>query len=336
VAKLPDLEHVKYVRSKGRLYAYFNTGKKQAGRAIYARLPDPSSPSFFASYAAFKAGRDRRDTPGYLVRNLIDDYTRSPDFVRRSPATRRNYHLQLGKVVEYLGRFPVDDLKPGDIRDVLDAKAWGAATQNLFVAVIGTAYRWGRQRGKTESEPAKDIGKLVTGQHEPWPESVLGAALASDNARIRLAVHLLYYTGQRIGDVCALRWGDIRGGEWRIIQQKTGKALQFPVYSALQAVLDETPRRSITILTGQNGRAISPVTIRQELVAFTAAQGRKCVPHGLRKNAVNALLEEGCTIAEVAAITGQSFGVVEHYAARVNQTKLGRAAMLKFERRAVE
>ena len=39
--KLPKLEHVKYVRAKGKLYAYFNTGRKNsAGHPIRVRLPD--------------------------------------------------------------------------------------------------------------------------------------------------------------------------------------------------------------------------------------------------------------------------------------------------------
>ena len=71
---------------------------------------------------------------------------------------------------------------------------------------------------------------------------------------------------------------------------------------------------------------------RKRLQAFTAALGIKTVPHGLRKNAVNALLEAGCTIAEVSAITGQTHQVVEHYAAKVNRRKLGKSAIVKFER----
>ena len=39
----------------------------------------------------------------------------------------------------------------------------------------------------------------------------------------------------------------------------------------------------------------------------------------------------GCTIAEVAAITGQTHQVVEHYAAKVNRRKLGKSAIVKFE-----
>jgi hypothetical protein len=50
------------------------------------------------------------------------------------------------------------------------------------------------------------------------------------------------------------------------------------------------------------------------------------------KSAVVMLLQAGCTTAEVAAITGQSFDMVEHYAKQVNQKKLAAAAILKWER----
>ncbi len=54
--------------------------------------------------------------------------------------------------------------------------------------------------------------------------------------------------------------------------------------------------------------------------------------HGLRKSAVVTLLEAGCTDAEVAAITGQSRQMIEHYSKQVNQKKLAAAAILKWER----
>ncbi len=53
-------------------------------------------------------------------------------------------------------------------------------------------------------------------------------------------------------------------------------------------------------------------------------------PHGLRKNAVGELLEAGCTVAETAAITGQSFQVVEHYAKDVRQAMLADEAINKW------
>lgn len=333
MAKLPKLDHVKYVRSKGKLYAYFNTGRKENGKPVYARLPDPSAVGFYDSYASFKAGRTKRAKAVYTVADLVDEYTRSSDFRDRATATQRLYHIQFAKVVDTLGKFAVDSVEPRHVRTILDNETWGAATQNIFVAVIGTAYTWGRKRGKATAEPTKDIAKAKTGEHDPWPDFVLEAALTSKIDRVRLAAHLLYFTGQRIGDVCALRWGDIRGGKVRLTQQKTKKQVAVPIHSELQAELDRTPRKGLTILTNAHGGAVTVPMIRDELQSFCAGQGAKTVPHGLRKNAVIALLEAGCTIAEVAAITGQTYPVVEHYAAKVNTDRLGDAAMLKFEAR---
>lgn len=66
--------------------------------------------------------------------------------------------------------------------------------------------------------------------------------------------------------------------------------------------------------------------------AFAPFRERRLVFHGLRKSAVvMLLLEAGCTDAEVAAITGQSRQMVEHYSIMVNQRKLARAAILKWQ-----
>ena len=74
-----------------------------------------------------------------------------------------------------------------------------------------------------------------------------------------------------------------------------------------------------------------PDVIRRELKAHAANFGTDLVPHGIRKNAVISLLESGATIAETAAITGQTFAIVEYYSRQVDQARLGSAAILKLE-----
>lgn len=333
MAKLPRLENIKYVRAKGRVYAYFNTGQKARGRPVYARLPDPSSPHFLASYQALKAGRTKRQSAVFTISALIDDYQRGAEFKGRSTATQNSYNIHLAKVDALLGKFSVDALEERHVRLMLDNEPWGPATKNLVVAVIGSAYRWGRRHGKTTADPVRGIGREKTGRHEPWPETVLEAALAADDDLVRLAVHLLYFTGQRIGDVTRMRWTDVRGGKVRIVQQKTGKPVSFPIAAELQAELGRAPRRGLTILTNDRGQPVKDAWLRGVLQDFTLELGAKTVPHGLRKNAVIALLEAGCTVAEVAAITGQSYAIVEHYAARINTDRLGSAAILKLDAR---
>lgn len=66
--------------------------------------------------------------------------------------------------------------------------------------------------------------------------------------------------------------------------------------------------------------------------AFSDFRLRRLVFHGLRKSAVNTLLEAGCSEAEVSAITGQSTEMIRHYSRMVNRKKLTRSAVSKLDR----
>lgn len=334
--KVDDLPHVKRVRAKGRDYYYFDTGVlNQHGKKVYKRLPDIKAPNFGDSYAAFKAGRTRRDSinPLLTVAQLINFYERSPEFSRLSPSTRRVYLISLRKIETYMGKAPVDDVRPSDVARLIGTMGTAVGAANMALAVVGSLYRWGRLKSHVHerTDPVGDHKPAETGSHAPWPLAILTAALAADDQRVKLATHLLYYTAQRISDVCQMRWNDIRGGTISITQAKTDKDLTIPLHRSLAALLEATPKRGMTILTSHTGAPISADRIRKELQTFAAGYGVKLVPHGLRKNAVIALLEAGCSVAETAAVSGQSFQMVEYYAKMRDQQKLSSAAILKWE-----
>lgn len=331
---LPKLPHIKYVKKSGRVYAYFNTGEKVDGKPVYKRLPDPSAIGFYESYAAEKAVRTKRQAPAYTVSRFIDEYTRSPSYTGRTDATRKLYRIQLDKFERLLGAEPLSKINASHFRLIIEHEQWGAATKNAFQSAVSALYAWGRRNDKTTISPMADMEKHQMGQHEPWPDSALDAALAAENDIIRLAVHILYFTGLRIGDACKLRWSDIRNNEITFTPTKTkryGKTLYIPLSAELRTELDRVTKSGLTVLARANGRPIRAEWLRETLQDFTKTHGAETVPHGLRKNAVIALLEAGCTTAETASITGQTMQIIEHYAARVNNRKLGQAAMLKFD-----
>ena len=269
MAKPPKLEHVKYVRSKGTLYAYFNTGKKRSnGRPIYARLPSPASASFFQSYAAMKGARDRKAVAPYSIAQLVEDYLASADYAEKSQGTRSLYASTARKVSRLLGKFPVDDLRRDDLQLVLDNEFAGAGSHNIFVSVLGVVYRFARERDRTTLEPTKDIRPRKGGSHKAWPQNALQAGLESRHDRTRLVVHLLYYTGQRIGDVMKMRWTDIHGGRVSVVQQKTGKALDIRLHRDLAAELERTPKRGLTIVTERDGKQMTSQVVRREIDAL--------------------------------------------------------------------
>lgn len=331
---LPD--HVKRVRSKGREYLYFNTGKKNArGQAIRTPLPPMSSPSFWPKYTGLLSARDQRAKAVYTVNSACDAYEASSDYAKKAVSTKKLYAYALRLIREALGAFPINALKRSHVQAVLDKGLPSPSAHDPFLAVLGIVYRQARRDGQTELFPAKDFDKRDGGTHEPWPEPVLEAGLRSEHDRTRLAVHLLYFTGQRIGDVCKMRWSDVRDGAIKVIQQKTGKELWVPMLSDLRDELDRTPKRGLTILPNYEGSPMGPQVIRKELKRHGASMGVAVVPHGLRKNAVISLLEAGCSVAEVSAITGQTYRIVEQYAAGISQRRMGEAAIIKLEAKRV-
>lgn len=333
--RLPKMPYVKFVRSKGSVYGYFNTGKKDAnGKRIYAPMGKHSSVGFQDTYVSMLGHRNRKQEKASTVADLAADYKQSADFQRLAKGTQKYYSIHLNHVCEHLGDFPIRDVKKAHLSEVVNNRLGTKnGTKNGFLAVFGVLHTYASQNELIDTvSPTKHIKPFKTGEHEPWPEPVLQAGLTSDHARTRLAIHLLYYTGARIGDVVGFRWNDILDGVLHFTEQKGGKSMAVPLHAALLAELENVPKRGITIIVSEEGKQMTHQVIRRELKRFAASQGHDgLVPHGLRKNAVNALLEAGCTPYEVQAITGQSLPMIEHYARKVNRAKLGKAAILKFE-----
>lgn len=335
--KAAEIPFVKRVRSKGRDYYYYDTGElKPSGAKLYKRLPDIKAPDFGDKLAAHNAWRTKRTkgrAVGLDVSGLIRFYRNSPEFARLADSSQRVYLITLNKIEAEMGEAPVDDITPKDVATFIGDMGNAPGSVNMALSVMSALYKWGRLKHHVErtTDPIGDHKAVPTGSHEPWPDHVLQAALASDKPRVKLAVHLLYFTAQRIGDVCKMTWNDVRDGMVSVKQDKTDKALTIKLHSKLRELLAATPKRGITILTTEDGRRPSTTTIREELKSFAADYGAKIVPHGLRKNAVIALLEAGCTVAETAAVSGQSFEMVEYYAKLRDQKLLSSAAILKWE-----
>ena len=148
-----------------------------------------------------------------------------------------------------------------------------------------------------------------------------------------MAVHLHLYTGQRTGDVCRMAWNALTpDGRIPVKQQKTGTDLLIPQHPALLDQLRTARRSTVTILSNRKSGSLKPAAFRDWVDAFAAEHGVNLVPHGLRRNAVNGLLEAGCSTAEVSSITGQSLAMIEHYAKERNQPRMAGVAMLKWGR----
>ena len=332
-----SLPYVKTVKAKGRLYYYFDTGeRKPNGAAILARLPDISSTDFGTRYSNLKAVRTKSENRKNLpsVGDLIRLYETSGKFKSLAPKTRDAYLIYMKRMAGIFldpkkGSWPAINVTRPDVRDLLDEL--GPAAQKMQLAVFRQVYQYADKQDKIPANfnPSKGVDvdhKAIP--HEAWPDTLVELALASP---VALPVALLYFTGQRIGAVARMRWADIQDGVLNVPPFKTTRILNIPLHTRLLAMLAKE-ERGITTIINKDGKPVSKDALYSRIkVWLISVDAGQYTPHGLRKCAVNTLLEAGCTVSEVSSITGQTLQMVEHYAKQRDDLKLARRAMGKWE-----
>lgn len=268
---------------------------------------------------------------------LILAYRRSPEWNKLKPSTRTTYGIYL-RVVEQLGHTKAAGVKRRtllEIRNALaSARGNGAATG--YMRVVSSVFSWGVEHGWVEHNPVRGA-KSLPGEHLPaWTMRQAEHALAHLPESYRRVVVLGLYTGQRRGDLVALPWSAYDGAAIRLRQGKTGAALAIPVHPRLRAELDAWRKdaASPVVLTRPDGRPWGAVELSQKLPRALKAIGLPAGlnVHGLRKLAAARLADAGCTVHEIAAITGhRSLGMVQLYTASADQERLAQAAITRLE-----
>ncbi|MGC1886661.1 MAG: tyrosine-type recombinase/integrase [Stellaceae bacterium] len=170
--------------------------------------------------------------------------------------------------------------------------------------------------------------KLPTaeGRDQVWPDEAIAkfcaTAIEMNRRSVALAVRMASDLGQREGDILAMHRGQRHDGLMVIRPQKTRrrtrKPIQVPLLPELARLLDEAPKTStIYVISEETGQPYRPDNFRHVFAEIRAAAGIDDIAerHGieggllfmdLRRTAVVHLARAGCSVLEIAAITGHS------------------------------
>lgn len=303
---------------------------------------DPGTPEFLAEWQRLTAERDSPRRYAGTLQQIINDYQRAPAFTDLRPITRTGYVQRIRKIEAEFGDMPlraVEDPRARgeflDWRDRLAAK--GRREADYCLAVLARILSWAVDRRVLRVNQVEKPGRLYSGSRAAvvWTDGQIDALLASAPVQVRLPFLVALWTGQRQGDVLRLTWTAYDGQAIRLRQGKTGRHLRIPVAAELRAVLDATRRRAVTICATSRGRPWTPDGFRASFdTARRAAQVDGVTFHDLRGTAVARLAAAGCTVPEIATITGHSLKDVEtildrHYFSR--DAALGESAIAKLE-----
>jgi integrase len=307
--------------------------RERAGRTVRHTLADGTVKIYRYDRHAPKVSARAPD----CTAELIMAYQRSPEWRGLAVSTQTNYTIYL-RPLHTLGHLPATAWTRRDILTLRDAIAAargnGAATG--FVRAASSLFTWAVDREWIDHTPVTRIKALPGGHLRAWTRheaDIAEAQLATHLARV---VVLARYTGQRRGDLCTMGWSAYDGASIRLVQQKTSAPLVLPVHPALKTQLDAWPRVAATILTDAKGRPWKPLDLSHALPNALVRIGlsNDMNVHGLRKLAAAELADAGCSVHEIAAITGhQSLSMVQLYTRSADQERLASAAILRLSER---
>jgi hypothetical protein len=224
---LPKYVHKK--AAKGKTYYYFDTGNG------LIRLPDIRDREFGRALQAANAQRTKQHGPENVKSFdwLCRLYERSPEWRELSENSKQLYARHLGYANENLRNArghsaPLGVITAEHIVTVRDKYAHKPGTANGILKAVGSLYAWATKTGRkyVKENIATGIDRLPGGEHEPWPEWLIEAAL--EDKAVRLPVALLYFLGQRIGDTVRMGPQNVVRGVLNITQQKDRDAAQDP------------------------------------------------------------------------------------------------------------
>lgn len=191
----------------------------------------------------------------HTLGSVIEKWLASDAFTSKSSETRRQYRRVVDQLKELCGRALIADLREEHVREIRTRFAPATFTQDRSVMLLSTLWTFAKENlaMRLGANPTTDIVKLhkQSWTHEPWPNELIkkfeDEATPKPNAQ--LALLLLLYSGQRVGDVSAMKWDQYDGEGIEVRQQKTDVLLWIPCHSRLKATLDSAERRSQIILS---------------------------------------------------------------------------------------
>jgi len=293
-------------------------------------------------------------------------------------STQARYEKIIAKFLSYLGGRADRDLSEIKTTELVEfrnaqAEKFSKATAKLELKTVKMMFRQARLEGYLFIDPAEGVKPLKerepdkTGKRRPFTIAELEAILSNATSEWQSLIKMGLYTGQRLGDLAALRWSqiDLERQTIRFLTRKTGKSVLVPIAAPLAKHLElvagaDDPLaplhpKAFALVQAQNGRVSSlsnqfrdilaaagltkprydgKKVTRESAARTTKREGAELSFHSLRHTAVSLLKDAGVPDAVVMALVGHDTVVMSHHYTHVGKEALAEAASKMPELRA--
>lgn len=264
--------------------------------------------------------RDEVEAPAAAVRHaagtfswLCERFRESREFRSKRAITRFDYEKQMRLLSGTFGPELVRHIDRSIVYTYRQGLNPGRQS-HYRMQVLRIVLEHGRNIGLIEGEnPASRPGGFgLKARTTLWSDEQIAAFKAKAPASLQLALDLALYTGQRQGDLLRLQWANLRAGWIELTQSKTSAAVSIPIHRELKAALGPTDRVGLVLVNETTGQPWRAHAFRQRWAAISEEAGIEGVLFmDLRRTSVTRLGEAGCTVPEIASITGHSVDDVQ-------------------------
>lgn len=215
---------------------------------------------FQASLAEYAKLLDKGSQGG--MPKLIDDaleHMRNRVKPKLKPNTITQYEAACEQLKETFA-----DFEPREVmqRHVVALKMHGASTPNMsnrVISVLRAVFNYALEKQLVDSNPCIGVKRHPEHKRDRYiTHAEFEAICANSSDNMRVIYEMCYLTGQRIGDVLAIRLSDISADGIAFTQEKTGARLlvqMTPDLEALIAQIKALPRkiRGLTLFCSPRG-----------------------------------------------------------------------------------
>jgi integrase len=260
-------------------------------RGRWTRLGDSRVESL-AAYARLAA------EPSGAMGKLIDSALAAKTSL--APSTRKGYAVAARKLKPMLVEFEPHQVQSKHIAAIKRKLADTPNMANRCLSVLMVTFQYAVEEQIVGSNPCVGVDRLTEHKRDRYlTDAEYTAIWTKAGERLRVIIDLAYYTGQRIGDVLAIRRADLTDEGIRFRQGKTKTTLTVAWTPPLEDAVARAKalHRSVvafTLLHNRRGKAPDYRTVRDQWDRAVLAAGiQDAHIHDLRAKALTDAKREG-------------------------------------------
>ena len=244
-----------------------------------------------------------------------------------SPHTLSNYRRDLMAWQDYCRQQDIDDpeqLQFAHIQQFMvqeHRRGLSAKSVQRRLSALRSQFRFLMKRGELRNDPSTGLRAPKTARKLPQvldvDEAVRLVELPTDGGlgrRDRALLELLYSSGLRVSELCALRWRDLDLDDCLVtVFGKGSKTRIVPIGSHARTALQDWHTESAAasdapVFPGRAGAAISTRAVQLRLRQLAQRQGvwKRVYPHLLRHSFASHMLESSGDLRSVQELLGHA------------------------------